>query len=127
MLTSKRVNEIFLDCLFKDHELGPDGQPPEEKMVKAQGITILAGFSREQIGKYASEIATLCDELPDTFKEGMSFLAMCYDRHENQWGEHNNMQELMLLGCASGKMKMPLPKDMWPVLPGGMPYIQVMP
>lgn len=124
MLTAERVNEIFLDCLFKDHEL-VDGRPPEGAMVEVQGVTIRAGLCKARVEKHAAEIALLCDELPAGFKDGWSFLQMCYDRNDRQWGDHKNMQELALLACASGKMELCAPREMWPILPGGMPYYRV--
>lgn len=41
----------------------------------------------------------------------------------NQWGEHLNMEQLVVLGVASGNLQYCLPKQMWSMLPGGMPLV----
>ena len=53
---------------------------------------------------------------------GWSFLQACVDKNGNHWGEHSNMEELFCLGIAIGKVESLLPRDMWKVLPGGVPY-----
>ena len=35
------------------------------------------------------------------------------------------MQELLLLGLAIEKIEYLLPREMWSILPGGMPYIKI--
>jgi hypothetical protein len=66
-------------------------------------------------------------ELPDMFKEsgggGWSFLNACDDRHGNQWtGLHQRMEQLFQLGIGIDKVECQLPREVWPALPGGMPY-----
>jgi hypothetical protein len=68
-------------------------------------------------------------ELPDNFHEkkggGWTFLNGCMDRHGNQWGEQINVDELVMLGQGLGLAKYQLPREMWSVFPGGMPYFSV--
>jgi len=67
----------------------------------------------------------MVDELSPKFSEGWSFLQMCEDKHGQQWtGEHRAMEELVVLGQAAGFVALLAPREMWPVLPGGMPYYQ---
>lgn len=54
---------------------------------------------------------------------GSSFLNACVDRDGVQWGEHVNVDELVMLGQGIGKLKFCLPRERWDVFPGGMPYI----
>jgi hypothetical protein len=42
-----------------------------------------------------------------------------------QWGEHSNIEELLCLGTAIGKVHFQFPRDMWSMFPGGMPYFSV--
>ena len=57
---------------------------------------------------------------------GWSFLNMCVDKDGNQWtGFHEIVDKLLMLGIAIGKMSFLLPKQMWSILPGGMPYVVV--
>lgn len=120
-LNAERVTEIFLKCMFKEDEI-VDGKPVKE-MIEVQGVTMRVGLCKERVDEHAAEIAGLCDELPDGFRDGWSFLQMCEDRHGRQWtGFHKVMQELAVLGCATGKMELCAPKEMWGLMPGGMPY-----
>jgi hypothetical protein len=123
-LTSANVREIFTDCLFKDDEINNEGKPiPEAIMV--QGLINNFGFHKERIWKHEAEIKELLDQLPAEFKEGWSFLNMCVDKEGNQWGEHRNMEELVCLGLAINKVHLLMPREMWAILPGGMPYYQI--
>ncbi len=120
MINPERVNEIFMDCLF---QVGED----TNNHIKAEGITRNVGFHPERLESYRAEIVAMLDELPDDFKEsgggGMSFLNACNDKHGNQWtGLHLRMEQLFQLGIGIGKVKYPMPREMWSVLPGGMPY-----
>jgi len=120
VLKSKRVEAIFMDCLFKEGE-------DTTNHVKAEGITRLVGFHPERLAGHKAEIALMLDELPDSFKKtgggGMSFLQACEDKHGNEWtGSHQRMEQLFQLGTGTGKVECLLPNNMWEMLPGGMPY-----
>lgn len=123
MIDPERVNAIFMDCLFKEGE-------DTSKHIKAEGITMNVGFHPERLESHRTEIADMLDELPDEFKEsgggGMSFLNACNDKHGNQWTSlHQRMEQLFQLGIGVGKVKCLMPREMWSVLPGGMPYYAV--
>lgn len=124
-LTAQKVNEIILDCLFKTDEIA-DGKPPADAVV-VEGIRRDFGFHPVRLESHAEEIADLLAELPPEFAQGWSFLNMCMDRHGRQWGEHRDMEGLVALGLATGRAALPAPRDMWPMLPGGMPYVTVLP
>lgn len=123
-LTSQKVESIFLNSLFKEGE-------DTSNYVKAEGITLSVGFNPERLDSYKPEIEAMLGELPEEFMEskgaGWSFLNACNDRNGNQWsGQHQTMEQLVLLGIAIGKVRFQLPKEMWKVLPGGMPYFVVL-
>lgn len=122
-LKADRVEEIFMECLFKDGEL-------TESHIKAEGILNTVGFHPERLEGHKPEIAAMLNELPESFHRntggGMSFLAACDDKHGNQWtGLHMRMDQLFQLGIAAGYAKSLLPREMWSRLPGGMPYYVV--
>ncbi|MFC1802221.1 hypothetical protein ACFLY7_02155 [Patescibacteria group bacterium] len=124
ILTSEKVTEIFMDCLFKKEEL-----PPKE-FIPASGITSDVDFHPKRIAGYKEKIAEMLNKLPDAFHEGkgdgMSFLNACKDKHGHQWtGLHHIMEQLFQLGLAVGKVKCLMPKEMWQILPGGMPYYMI--
>jgi len=49
-------------------------------------------------------------------------LNACYTKAGEHWGEHVSMDRLFTLGQAAGYVKCCLPRELWPALPGSMPY-----
>ena len=47
------------------------------------------------------------------------------DIHGNKWGEQIHVNELFCLGMGLGLVKCSLPREMWRVLPGGVPYFTI--
>jgi hypothetical protein len=122
-LTSANVREVFFSCLFQEGE-------PTESHVLAEGVRAKIGFHPERLAANKEKIQQLLRQLPDEFHEekggGMSFLQACMTRDGEQWGEHQNIDELLVLGLASGQAKyMFSDRSMWSVFPGGMPYFSV--
>jgi hypothetical protein len=122
-LTAENVKNTFLNCLYKECEC-------TEKHVKVEGVMLKIGFNPIRLKENEQHIIDMLNELPDSFKKngggGMSFLNMCYDKYDEQWtGIHKNVDELVCLGLAIGKLSYLTPKDTWSVLPGGMPYLLV--
>lgn len=120
VLTSENVNKIFTDCLFKDNEI-QDGEPICEYTV-AEGIRGQFYFHSERLEQYDEDISDLVGQLAD-IEQGPSFFNLCMTKEGNQWGEHLNMEQLVVLGVASGNLQYCLPKQMWSMLPGGMPLV----
>lgn len=122
-LSSDAVEAVFLDCLFRDGE-------PHPKAVVVDGIRNRFGFNPERIKKHADEINRFLDDLPEQFQDnrggGWSFLQACMTKDGNQWGEHVHIEQLFALGQGIGKVQYCLPREMWQVCPGGMPYVVVL-
>ncbi len=124
VLTPHHVEAVFKACLFKD------GEDTSDHIV-AEGIVHTVGFHPGRIEERRQEIHDMLAELPDEFKTsgggGYSFLNACLDRHGNQWtgGLHQAQEQLVQLGIAIGEVEYCLPRDMWSVLPGGVPYFMV--
>jgi len=121
-LTAQNVENIFLDCLFKENE-------PTDGYTLAQGIMTNVGFHPERLKSHRNEIAQLFSQLPDEFMhdkgKGMSFLNACNTKDDVQWGEHQDMEQLFLLGLASNLVTQPFPREQWHMLPGNVPYYVV--
>ena len=122
-LTSENVSEVFMDCLFRDGE-------DTDNHVKAEGITATVGFHPDRIETHKEDVAAMLACLPDEFQSkksgGWSFLNACNDKYGRQWGEHQNMEQLFQLGIALGLAKWLMPREMWAMCPGGMPYVAVL-
>lgn len=123
-LTAEAVSALFDRCRLRQDD---DRVDP----VWVSGIVTEGAFHRQRIADAAGGIAALLAELPDEFRSdrggGWSFLQACQDRHGNQWtGLHMVMERLFLLGNAAGFVTELLPREMWSVLPGGVPYYAIM-
>lgn len=123
-LTAENVETVFMNCLFLEGE-----DTSQAKIVK--GIVSEYGFHPQRLESYKVKIAEMLGCLPDEFREdkggGWSFLNACNTKDGYQWGEHRNIEQLLALGIATQQAKMLLPREMWHVLPGGMPYFVTFP
>ena len=121
-LTASRVHDVFMDCLFRDGE-------DTTNYIEAEGIVQNVGFHPGRIEAHREDIHELLAELPDTFKQsgggGHSFLEACMDRHGIHWAEHPAIEQLIQLGIAIDEVAYLMPRDMWHILPGSMPYFIV--
>lgn len=120
-LTGEAVSKLFISLLFKEGEA-------TDNHVPAEGIVKKVGFHPERLEAARGQVKAMLDELPDEFRQskggGWSFLNMCYDRHEMQWtGFHDVQEQLCLMGIALGLVEFHMPRDMWPIFPGGVPYL----
>lgn len=129
-LSSKRVHAIMSDCLFRNEELPTDGSVPPGAVV-AEAVMLRCGMHPERLEGHRSEVEAMLNDLPDAFMEnsggGMSFLNACMDKRGRQWGEHACIDALVALGLGLGVVSFCLPRNLWSMLPGGMPYFVVHP
>ena len=118
-LTSENVYSVFSDCFFRDGE-------DTSQLVKAEAIVQTFGFHPERLASHKKDIASLLAHLPREFRPGegggMSFLTSVLDSNGNQWGEQTNAEQLFALGLASELITIQVPRNMWSMLPGGVPY-----
>lgn len=121
-LTARNVHDTITKCLFSRDE-------PTEPHVKGCGVLQDYAFHPDRLEEARADVASMLAQLDDSFKEGkgggMSFLQACCRADGTQWGEHSDMEALFALGNALGLAKYPFPREMWPILPGGMPYVTV--
>ncbi len=121
-LNAKNVNEVFTKCLFKD------GENTDNKVI-AEGIMNNFGFNPERLEENKQNILDMLSGLPDPFRKsiggGWSFLQACVDRNDIHWAEHSTIEQLLALGIATKQASILVPREMWAMFPGGMPYFQV--
>lgn len=132
-LNTENVDRIFADCMFRSHE--------EYEECKKEGLhffvrsiqntNVNVGFHPERIEKHRQEIREMLLQLPEGFFKdkggGASFLQAACAKDGELWaGFHTEVEKLCLLGLASKQMRMLTPDaEIWPMLPGGMPYLRV--
>lgn len=131
MIEVERIREAVRDCMITEEEekaLGSGVAAVDVMMV--DGIVRQFGLHVGRLETHRAEVAGWLSELPVVFREdvggGWSFLQACVDKDGHQWGEHVDMEMLFVLGVGLGLAKSLFPRDMWPALPGGMPYYAVL-
>ena len=114
-----QIETVLRDCLFDPAESTSDA-------VVVEGIRATFHFHPRRLESHAPQIQRWLMALPHGFRRheggGWTFLNACMDEDGNQWGEHRDMDVLFSLGLGLGLVKPVLPREMWDVLPGGMPY-----
>ncbi len=137
MINPERVVEIMRDCLYTDDEVAADDITSVEDLpegtVVVEGILSTFGFEPARLESHRDEVTKMLQGLPTEFRDqahggggGWSFLNACQDANDEQWtGLHRTMDALFVLGIGLGLAEWLMPRDMWSVLPGGMPYVVV--
>jgi len=127
MNLSEEVRSIMRACLYSPEEV-TDGKPPEGAII-VEGVMHKFGLDPKRVEKQRSRIRYVLDQMPDNFHRtrggGWSFLNLCVDKEENQWGEHPVMDDLVCLGLATNMAGFCMPRDSWHMLPGGVPYVWI--
>ncbi len=122
-LSAENVEAVLLDCLFRENE------EDTSQAVVVEGVVNKFGFHPQRLESHKAEIAELLEGLPNEFKEskggGWSFLNACMTHDGIHWGEHRNVEQLLVLGIATKQAKFLMPRSMWNSFPGGMPYFSV--
>jgi len=115
-LTAKNVDKMFEESNVDNGDINAD-------FIDGRKIF----FNSKKINK--ENLKEMLQNLPEKFQEksggGMTFLNACMDKKGNQWGEQIHVAKLMCLGIATGLVYYCMPKEMWRVLPGGVPYFGV--
>lgn len=113
------VAETFAKCLYKEGE-------DTTGMIAVEGIAHNYGFHPERLQEQKEIIQALVAELPVQFKEGWTFLNLCTTKDGEQWtGLHLSMEQLMVMAIGLDIMAYCMPREMWNILPGGVPYVIV--
>lgn len=121
-LTSKNVHDMVTECLFKEGE-------DTSNAVIAESVMLKAGFHPGRLEKNKMAIGEMLSQLPKPFMlatgGGWSFLNACMTESGEHWGEHPSIDSLLALGIATDQAKILMPREMWPMFPGGLPYFVV--
>lgn len=123
----ERFETILFKALYTDEEIADESILQDA--VIAEGVVTKMGFHPERLPQAKEPLRTLLREmLHDDFLRGGggggSFLALCNDRNGEQWTDlHRTMDALVILSIACGFARFCAPREVWRVLPSGMPYV----
>lgn len=112
--------------LFDMKELD-DGKAPEGA-VMVDGCVRSFGFHPERLERVRPKVVALIREVvQDAFMkgggEGWSMLNLAEDREGNVWGGQRDADDLLCLAIGLKMAGFCMPRSMWSMLPGGMPYV----
>lgn len=114
---SELTQNAFMDCLFKEGE-------DTNNHVEVEGIINMYGLHPQRLEEKRELVMALLAELPKEFKEGWTFLKLCITKSGEQWTDmHRICEQLVVMSIGLGLMEYCLPREMWSLLPGGVPYI----
>lgn len=120
-LTQERVDALMHACLFTEGE-------DTSTQIVIEGIYRTFGLDPIRVFSHREEILELLAQLPERFGKtggGWSFMQMPFNRDMQQWGEQLDAEVLMCLGMAIKQVHYLAPRQLWDMLPGGMPYLFV--
>lgn len=115
MINSTEVEELFIAASWNADT--PALHIATDVMLNKQ----IVEDNREKIVEWINE---LHPNFLNTGGGGWSSLNLCMDKNEEQWtGLQMVTFQLFALASVIGLADFLLPRDMWSVLPGGMPYV----
>lgn len=117
---AEKVEESFRRCLFEENE-------DTSNYVEVCGISCNYGLHPQRLEGERENIKAILEELPEEFKKGYTFLALCYDKEKRLWtGDQRICEQLVVMAIGLKLMSYCLPYEMWSALPGGMPYVIIL-
>lgn len=121
-LTSKRVGDIFSDCIIKD--IDKEWLDVYSDFTIGEGIEEPASVFRvSSLNKHREEIIECISMLP-CINEGVSVLNLASNKYGREWTSNfAYVDELVRLGTASELIYFPVPRNEWQTLPGSEPIV----
>lgn len=116
---SELTRNAFMDCLFKEGE-------DTTNHVKVEGLRSIFVLHSQRLEEKRELVTALLAELPAEFKKGYTFLNFCTTKDGELWtGEHRICEQLIVMAIGLDLMSYCMPREMWQILPGGVPYVIV--
>jgi hypothetical protein len=118
-LSSQTIDDLMHDCLTEDS----DG-------LTVEGVVNNYVLDKKALETHREDLKALAAQLPLEFHMstggGWSFRNLCMNREGVQWTSFHHVQEalcVLLIGLDVAEWV--LPREMWQILPGGMPYFVI--
>ena len=128
-LNTTNLTNVFMECLFTEEEAL--NSELISKSLIVEGVNLKVGFHPNRIKQNTDNIISMLNCLPDKFLlggegGGASFLDMVMDENNDDWTSlHADVDKLITLGLAINYVSFLVPRKMWEILPGGLPYVVV--
>lgn len=124
VLTPYAVETIFNECSVK---VNPGDNPAIKTFPGIQDDTKFH-LDTVKLASYKDCIIALLLQLPEEFiDDGTSFKYGCLNKNREQWtGIHHVAQKLFLLGMGIDMVCYSMPRKIWKMIPGGLPFFTVL-
>jgi hypothetical protein len=137
-----QIHDAVLDCLLTNDEVKQITPEDLALLQKDQsdaatcakysirlvhGALLRMGLHQGRLEKYRPMVIDSIKNLDPVFSHmGGSFLMLCMNKDGGQWGEHQNVDELLALALGLGMCEFTLPRHLWGALPGNLPIVRFM-
>lgn len=132
LLSEDEIAQLGLDELSEtDAEFDPDDLDgfSADELLAARGIVNTYVFNPVRLTSHKTDIVDFLDQLEPSFHAnsggGMSLMNMVATKDGDLWGEQYHADLLACMAIALSLGKWVLPREMWGMLPGSMPYFVV--
>ena len=116
---AKIVKEAFEGSLYKEGD-------NIATAISVEGIVHTYMFNPERLEKMRASILEVVAMLPERFNQGYTFLDLCKTKDDELWTDNQFVSEqLVVMSIGLGLMEYCFSRDVWKMLPGGVPYIIV--
>lgn len=121
VITGERINEIYEDTLLRDSDFDEEGL--KDDYLVGEGLNKVSYFSATRMGQYMEELDGYISSLKN-IDTAPSLSELAHLEDDSMWTESvEDLDTLLQVGIAAGMLFMPLPKDTWKLLPGGLPFV----
>ena len=112
-----------------DDVIGNELPVAPESVILIHGAVTIYGFSKDRLLARTDDIKSMISQLPREFfvngGGGWSLINAVSRADGELWSSQIGADALFCLGRAIGVTKYLMPRDIWSVLPCGMPYFAV--
>lgn len=121
-LNESEVNRLFNACLCHDELKNLN----DHDIIHVEGIHHSANLRTKRIEENYDDITLYLSQLPDKFKKGWTFLEFGVNKKGDKWTSHfETAEKLLLLGIAAGRVEYINTRNVWEILPSGLPYVKI--
>jgi len=116
---SEIVRKAFEDSLYKQGD-------NMDTAVSVEGLVHTYMFNPERLKEMRASISEVVAMLPERFHAGDTFLNLCKTQNDELWtGDQTVCEQLVVMAIGLGLMEYCFSREVWRMLPGGVPYIIV--
>jgi hypothetical protein len=119
------VSKLVQNSMFDSHEEAHKAEI-EGNVVNVKGtMGEIVTFNKAALRKNRDKVREILALLPESFEIGDSLLRFHQSKTGKNWGDRQDAEFLYLLSKGLDLLRDTLPEQLWMLLPGGMPLVQI--